>query len=136
MPVLDEKDKKILEILEKNSRLSYIQIGKKIKLSEGAVRRRIKQLIKKNIIKKFTIETGIGKINAVMLIKVNPKTPTKRIYKKVQLMKNIKSVYEVTGEYDIIVFLQSNDINTINDTVEKIRRVGAVIESKTCIALK
>ena len=41
---MDEKDKEIIKILKDNGRAGYIDIGKKIDLSEGAVRKRIKTL--------------------------------------------------------------------------------------------
>jgi len=38
----DKTDEKILEFLQKDSRESFVEIGKKLKLSESAIRRRVK----------------------------------------------------------------------------------------------
>ena len=37
--------KKLLDILKEDSRGSFVDIGKKLKLSESAVRRRVKNLV-------------------------------------------------------------------------------------------
>ena len=54
----DKVDDEILRILKDDSRESFVDIGKKLKLSESAVRRRVKNLTDNQIIKKFTIEIG------------------------------------------------------------------------------
>ena len=41
----DKIDEKILEYLRNDSRESFVEIGKKLKLSESAVRRRVKNLV-------------------------------------------------------------------------------------------
>jgi DNA-binding Lrp family transcriptional regulator len=54
----DKVDEKIIEYLKENSRESFVDIGKKLKLSESAVRRRVKNLVDSNTIKRFTLEMG------------------------------------------------------------------------------
>ena len=41
----DKIDEKILDYLRNDSRESFVEIGKKLKLSESAVRRRVKNLV-------------------------------------------------------------------------------------------
>ena len=43
--IKDKIDQKIIEYLKENSRESFVDIGKKLKLSESAVRRRVKKLV-------------------------------------------------------------------------------------------
>ena len=54
----DKVDEKIIEYLKENARESFVDIGKKLKLSESAVRRRVKNLQGSGTIKKFTLELG------------------------------------------------------------------------------
>ncbi|MDH3823522.1 MAG: AsnC family transcriptional regulator, partial [Nitrosopumilus sp.] len=54
----DKIDEKIIGYLKEDSRGSFVDIGKKLKLSESAVRRRVKNLIENGTIKKFTLELG------------------------------------------------------------------------------
>jgi len=42
----DNTDQKIIEYLKEDSRESFVDIGKKLKLSESAVRRRVKNLVR------------------------------------------------------------------------------------------
>ena len=47
---IDSTDEKIIEFLRNDSRESFVDIGKKLKLSESAIRRRVKNLVGAGII--------------------------------------------------------------------------------------
>ncbi|UOQ49236.1 Lrp/AsnC family transcriptional regulator [Gracilibacillus caseinilyticus] len=59
---LDEKDKKILELLSINGRMSYVDIGKELGLSRVAVRERVNQLIEEGIIEGFSAVINSEKV--------------------------------------------------------------------------
>jgi hypothetical protein len=74
---MDEKDKQIIKILREEGRAGYGDIGNKIGLSEGAVRKRIKTLIEENTIRKFTVKIGVAEgAQAITLLATNPSYPT------------------------------------------------------------
>ena len=62
----DKIDEKILEYLRNDSRESFVEIGKKLKLSESAVRRRVKNLVDGGVIERFTIEMGEYDISVII----------------------------------------------------------------------
>ena len=59
---LDETDKRILELLTINGRMSYVDIGKELGLSRVAIRERVNQLIEKGIIEKFSVVINSEKV--------------------------------------------------------------------------
>ena len=86
---LDEKDLKIIEILRENARASYSEIAREVGLSESAVRKRIASLIKKGVIRRFTIDYEVGnEIRAAVLIKVKPPTSVPEVSKRI--VKGVK----------------------------------------------
>ena len=67
--VKDKIDEQILNYLRNDSRESFVEIGKKLKLSESAIRRRVKNLDDSKVIERFTIEMGeINSTSAIVLI--------------------------------------------------------------------
>ena len=69
----DKIDEKILDYLKNDSRESFVEIGKKLKLSESAVRRRVKNLVDGKVIERFTIEMGeMNCTSAIVLIFLAP----------------------------------------------------------------
>jgi len=134
---MDVTDKKILTVLKKNSRTSNVDIAKIVKLSEPAVRRRIKKLVDLKVIRCFTIETDIGNgASAITLISVNPSIPTSKISQKLLTMEGVDVVYEITGQYDVAVIVSGSNIATINKSIDDIRQLEGVGNTNTVIILK
>jgi DNA-binding Lrp family transcriptional regulator len=101
---MDDIDRKIIQILKDDGRAGYIDIAKQIGLSEGAVRKRIKTLTDTGTIQKFTVKVGVAEgAEAIALLSVNPSLPTQEVSKRIQQIPNVETIYEVTGEYDIVV---------------------------------
>ncbi|MFC0557472.1 Lrp/AsnC family transcriptional regulator [Halalkalibacter alkalisediminis] len=59
---LDTTDRKILELLTINGRMSYVDIAKELGLSRVAIRERINQLMEEEIIEKFSVVINSDKI--------------------------------------------------------------------------
>ncbi len=134
---MDGVDRKIIKILKDNGRAGYIDIGKQIGLSEGAVRKRIKILSDSGVIHKFTVKVGVEEgAEAIALLSVNPSLPTQEVSKRIQEIQNVETIYEVTGEYDIVAVITGINVVEVNDCVEKIRRVEGISKTNTMIVLR
>ena len=134
---MDEKDKQIIKTLKDDARAGYAEIGNKIGLSEGAVRKRIKTLTDEGIIRKFTIKVGIAEgAQAITLLATNPAQPTLEVSKKIQAIPNVETIYEVTGEYDIVAVITGMNVAEVNECIEKIRRVEGIMKTNTMIVLR
>lgn len=134
---MDETDKEIIEILRNDGRAGYISIGKEVGLSEGAVRKRIKALSDSGVIRKFTIKVGVSEgAEAIALLSINPSLPTKEVSGQIKEISNVETVYEVTGEYDIVAVIGGMNVVEVNECIEKIRRVEGITKTNTMIVLR
>lgn len=134
---MDEKDKQILKILKDDGRAGYGDIGAKIGLSEGAVRKRIKTLSDEGVIRKFTVKIGVAEgAQAITLLATNPAYPTQEVSKNIQAIPNVETIYEVTGEYDIVAVIGGMNVTEVNECIEKIRRVEGIMKTNTMIVLR
>jgi Lrp/AsnC family transcriptional regulator, involved in the regulation of lysine biosynthesis len=135
--MIDEIDEKILALLEENARMTYVEIGNLVGLSEGAVRNRIQSLVSDNVIKRFTIEKSISHgVRALTMIAVEPGVPTFEVSKKVNENEGVERIYEVTGEYDIVMVSHGSNIENINKVIEDIRKINGVEKTNTIIVLR
>ena len=133
----DKTDETIIEFLRNNSRESYVDIGKKLKLSESAVRRRVKNLVDSGTIKKFTIEVGDqNATKAIVLISVDSSIDTSKVSAKLTKLEGIKTVYEITGQYDITVIISAPTITEIKSSIDALRKIPGVTDTNTVIILK
>ena len=134
---MDEKDKQILQLLKRNGREGYGSLGKKVGLSEGAIRKRIKTLSISGVIRKFTVKIGeVEGAEAITLLATSPSSPTQEVYKRIKEIPNVETIYEVTGEYDIVAVITGMNVVEVNYCIEKIRKVKGIRKTNTMIVLR
>ena len=134
---MDETDKKIIQILKNDGRAGYAEIGNQIGLSEGAIRKRIKVLSDAGVIRKFTVKIGVAEgAEAITLLAANPSFPTQEVSERIRAIPNVETLYEVTGEYDIVVVISGMSVAEVNECIEKIRRVEGIMKTNTMIVLR
>ncbi len=133
----DKIDEKIIDFLRNDSRESFVDIGKKLKLSESAVRRRVKNLVSSGTIKKFTLEVGdANTTSAIVLISVDSTMDTSKVSTKLTKLQGVKTVYEITGQYDITVIIRASNITEINSCIDLLRKIPGVTDTNTVIILR
>ena len=133
----DKVDERIIGYLKEDSRESFVDIGKKLKLSESAVRRRVKNLVDSKTIDKFTIELGEENItSAIVLVSVDSATETSKVSLKLAKLNGVKTVYEITGQYDITTIMSASSIAEINNSIDALRKITGVVDTNTVIILR
>ena len=133
----DKTDERIIEYLREYSRESFVDIGKKLKLSESAIRRRVKNLVDSGTIKKFTLELGEeNATSAIVLVSVDSATDTSKVSLKLAKLQGVKTVYEITGQYDITTIISASTIIEINSSIDALRKIPGVVDTNTVIILK
>jgi DNA-binding Lrp family transcriptional regulator len=133
----DKIDEKIISFLKEDSRESFVDIGKKLKLSESAVRRRVKNLVDGGTIKRFTVEIGEeNATSAIVLISVDSATDTSKVSERLAKLEGVKTVYEITGQYDITTIISASNISEINSSIDALRKIPGVIDTNTVIILR
>ncbi|NOZ89245.1 MAG: Lrp/AsnC family transcriptional regulator [Crenarchaeota archaeon] len=134
---LDEIDMKLLQLLRDNARMSYSRLAQELGLSESAVRKRLAKLIKMGVIKKFTIiyDTG-NEIRAFILVRTQPPVSVPEVSEKILQMKHVEAVYEVTGDYDILVVVRGEAIKDVNESIDYIRSIPGVAATNSMIVLR
>jgi len=134
---MDDTDREIIRILKNDGRATYSDIGKRVSLSEGAIRKRIKALVDSGVIRRFTIKVGLTEgAEAIALLSINPSFPTSDVSKLLEKFHNVETIYEITGQYDIAVIISGLNIVEVNECIEKIRRVDGVVNTNTMIILR
>lgn len=141
METLDEKDKKILEILVENSKLTSQEISKKTLIPMTTVHNRIKKLEQKGIIKNYTVNLDLKKlgktISAYMLITIDFKGILQETTaKNIKALDGVIEIASITGQTDLIVKVALKDMNTLNDfIINKLRSIEGVTNTQTLVVL-
>jgi DNA-binding Lrp family transcriptional regulator len=133
----DSTDERIIRILEADSRRPFVEIAAEIGLSESAVRRRVKNMVKNGIIRKFTIDLGDSeKTSAITLVSVDSSSDTASVSSQLMKLSGVRVIYEITGQYDIAVILSAPSISEINRCIDEVRKTNGVHDTNTVIILR
>lgn len=133
---IDSKDRRIIEILKRDSRTSFVEIAKQLNLSEGAIRKRVRKLVELGIIKRFTVEVTEPSVKALILISSTPAIPNPKIAQEIRNIRGVEWVYEVTGQFDIAVLASGPDIAYLNKVIDEIRSLSGITHTNTLIVLR
>lgn len=97
---LDELDQKIIQLLVKNARMSYSDIGEKIGISRVAVKARIQALENKGIIEEYTTIINPQKISGAVSCYFEIETKPDYFKEVTDILNKssiVTQIYRVTG---------------------------------------
>ncbi len=134
--LIDNLDKRILEIMKKDSRCPYVEIAEKLGVSEGTVRSRVHKMTEDGIIRGFTIKTSSKNVKALVEVRIDVNTDTEEIAKRLSEYEGVTEVFEVTGDQDIIAIADVESSQRLNEIIEKVRKYDNVLSTRTRLILK
>ena len=132
---MDDLDLKILGTLKENSRISNVAIAKDLKVSEGMVRQRITKLRRMGIITQYTIKVSSKGIKAIIAINTEVNVHSTEIASAIKELPGVETVFEVSGETDIVAIIDVTNIGELNNTIESIRAMPNVLSTRTNLIL-
>lgn len=136
----DDLDMKLLFELTKDGSISVPELSKKLGINASVLYSRIKRLVKKKLIKKFTIIVdesllGVG-VKASIGVNRDPKLKD-TIHKQLLATPEVMSISEVTGRFDIIVNVQTKNLEVLHSIViEKLGKIDGIINTETFVELQ
>lgn len=133
---MDAMDEKLMELLRENARESFVNLAKQLNTSEGTVRARLKKLQDDGIIRRFTVRTAGSNIKTIIEIEVETNVHTSDISTKIAKWKGVEQVWEMSGEFDILVVAEANNTAALNEIIEKIREFPQVKSTRSRLILK
>jgi Lrp/AsnC family transcriptional regulator for asnA, asnC and gidA len=129
---LDEIDYKILETLRRDARTPFTEVGRDLGISDATVHLRVNKMIDGGIIKGYTIvvdEEALGrKVHGFALINVNPGS-IERVANQLVENEGISAVYEIHGPNDLIMKVETSDLDEMRNLMLEVREIPNVTTS-------
>ncbi len=134
----DQLDCRMIELLQKDGRISNTEIAKKIGMSEATVRTRLNRLIQEEFIQIVAVSNPIKlgfKIVGNIRIHVEIKKMD-RIIKELKKLKPLWFVVQTTGGTGIDTEFVAKSLDELNELIfEKINKIDGVIKTETSLFL-
>lgn len=139
---LDNTDKKILEILQSNAKITNAQLSKDIGLSPAPTLERVKKLESSGIIKSYhamldTSKIGLGVSTFVQVtLKGHNKKNIDFFLNEINQIPEVIECHHITGSGDFILKVISSDISTYQQLMlEKVSEIEVVDSLQSMVIL-
>jgi len=137
---IDDLDLKILEELSNDASISVPRLSRKININASVVYSRIKRLVKRGIIRKFTIlmnDEALG-FNVKALTGINMDSKLRdNVLNELFRIPGVTEVSEVTGRFDILVTMNSHSLDEMHQLIsERVGRIEGVQKTETFIEMR
>tara|TARA_Y100000310_G_scaffold313960_1_gene362904 strand:- start:715 stop:1161 length:447 start_codon:yes stop_codon:yes gene_type:complete len=135
---IDKTDKKILNVVLENSRLSYREVAKKVGVSVVTILKRVKLLQKEKIIKSYTAELDYEKIGYDIHILVKLRIAKGMLFeveKKIAKDPHVFAVYDIMGVFDAIIIAKFKNRRSMDGFIKKIQTYNFVERTETSMIL-
>ena len=136
----DNIDLKILSELSNNSSISVPHLSKKINVNSSVVYSRIKRLVKRKLIERFSIEINNKELGYAVKSLTGINMDSKKrdnIIEELFKINEVREISEVTGRFDILVTMYSRNLEDMHQLVsEQIGKIQGIVSSESFIEMK
>ncbi|MDQ8935495.1 Lrp/AsnC family transcriptional regulator [Acinetobacter rudis] len=135
---MNNTDNKILGLLRANARMTITELANTLRISRATVQKRIELLETQGIITGYTIKIRpqIEKklIRAWVSIRVEG-NKTHQVIKTLRLESTVNTIHSTNGKWDLLVELHCEDLESFDQSLDRIRTITGVSFSETSILL-
>jgi len=137
--MLDQKDQLLLNLLQKNSRISASKAGEELGLSVPAASERIKKLLEGGYIKKFTAQLDSKKLGLDLTAFISVDSSSSSHYEDIveQSKKNnsVLECHSVTGEGSHLLKIRVQNSSELESLLSNIQGWPGVVRTHTWVVL-
>jgi Lrp/AsnC family leucine-responsive transcriptional regulator len=137
---IDRHDADILNILQKNARISNVDLAREVGLAPSAVLERVRRLEQQRLLRGYTALVNPQALGYGMLAFIAVRTAEEpgedRVARSLARLNEVLEVHHVAGEDCFLVKLRARDAEHIGELLKKkIGRIPGVRSTRTTIVL-
>ncbi len=135
---ITHKDQQLLNILRDNGRATTTDLAKMLGVSRSTAQKRLERLEDSGVISGYTVRLSREyldrEIKAHVLITVRPRE-TNEIIQKMKAYQEVRAVYSVSGQFDLIAQVAALDIGRLDAVIDKIIEIEGVERTESSVIL-
>ncbi|WP_083205482.1 Lrp/AsnC family transcriptional regulator [Bacillus sp. FJAT-27264] len=132
--IIDEVDRKIMQLLQQNARMPISQISKEVSMSQPSVKERIVKLEERNIISGYTASFELRELNRGTTTFILLKTEhCQELVDFCTGAREVTDLFRISGEYNYLLKVQTASVEELAEFQDALLRLGP---SKSHISLK
>lgn len=135
---MDETDKKLLDVLRDNARISLSSLSRVLGLSRSTVQDRINKLESRGIIAGYTVrlrqDIAAREIRAQVMLKIVPKA-LDDVVSFCRRQSAVTALHTISGEYDMAAMLRAETTAELDAAIDAIALLKGVERTQTSVIL-
>jgi len=135
---LSEKDRQLLSLLSENARIPTATLARRLGLSRTTVQTKIERLERDGVIAGYGVRLSdsfeSSLVKAHVLITLTAKM-LGRVTQEFQAIPHVRSVYSVSGSFDLIAIVAAASISELDKVIDRIGEMDGVEKTLSSIIL-
>ncbi len=137
---LDDKDRRILSLVQRDGAMAQAQMAKKVGLSTAAVNERLKKLEVSGVLRRWTAIVDPKAVGATVTAFVevffeHPRFETGFI-ERVKRLDEVLECHHITGEFSLLLKLRTTDMESLQELLlSQLSSQEGVRQTRTVMAL-
>lgn len=137
---IDDLDRQILALLQRDARLPFLEIARKLIVSGGTIHQRVEKMKAAGVIRGARIELdeerlGLG-VTVLIGLRLNSAKKVKAVLSRLEAFPEVVEAFYTSGNYALILKVQTSDIKAYHRfLVEKLQSIEAIQFTESFICL-
>ena len=135
----DDMDAKIISALGADGRRSYAEVGAEVGLSTAAVHERVKKMLDKGVIRRFSISVDPERVGlnftAFVAIRNDGGIHCRDVAPRLRAMPQVEELHSVAGEYDFLAKIRTTHARALEDEIYQIKAIEGVARTTSTVVL-
>ena len=133
---MDAINRRIVALLEKDARLTYGEVGKRVGLAASSVHDRVRKLEKAGVLRGYRADVDFAKvglpITAFVSLALRPSSPAD-IPARVAEFPLVESCYSVAGDNSYVVIVRAPSTTALEELLDALRAKLEVVTRSTIV---
>lgn len=139
MPIaLDDTDRRLLDLLRQDGRMSTALLARHLGVSRGTVRNRMDRLAAAGVLLGFAArlrgDAQVTGVRAMMSVELRS-SDARAVAAALRRMPAVTRLHSTNGRWDLVAEIAAPDLAALDGVLAEIRALGPVANSETSILL-
>jgi Lrp/AsnC family transcriptional regulator, leucine-responsive regulatory protein len=143
MDELDRMDRRILQVLQEDGRISWVDLAERVGLSATPCTERVRRMEREGVITGYQARTSPASLGRTLLVFLQLKLASKsaEVFEKMRvemsLLPEVLECHLVAGDFDYIIKARLKGMEQYRDLLGNVlKRVPVAAESRSCIVME
>lgn len=135
--MLDDKDRAILDILQRDDRTGYAEIGARVKLAASSVYERVKRLERHGIIRSYGAKLDAAAVGrgVTAFVSIATRAASSEIVPRLAAFPEVEDCHSIAGTDSLLLEVRTSTTQELENLLERMRGTIGVERTRTTIVL-